>query len=70
MRLIYPSMAWDRYVALGVEEIRHYGAGSIQVVRRLRDMLEDLLVVAGEGRRPPLREQLDLLERDARREQA
>jgi uncharacterized membrane protein len=33
---------WDDFLALGVTEIRLYGAHSIQVVRRLRAMLEEL----------------------------
>ena len=33
---------WDDFLALGVTEIREYGARSIQVVRRLRAMLEEL----------------------------
>ena len=33
---------WDDFLALGVTEIREYGATSIQVVRRLRAMLEEL----------------------------
>lgn len=34
------------FLLLAVEEIRHYGAGSLQVSRRLRSMLEDLRSVA------------------------
>ena len=33
---------WDEYLALGVTEIRAYGASSVQVARRLRAMLEEL----------------------------
>ena len=34
--------AWEDFLALGVTEIREFGATSIQVVRRLRSMLEEL----------------------------
>jgi uncharacterized membrane protein len=34
--------SWDEYLALGVTEIREYGSTSIQVMRRLRAMLEEL----------------------------
>ena len=34
---------WDDFLALAVTEIREYGATSIQVVRRLRAMLEEAL---------------------------
>ena len=33
---------WEDFLALGVTEIREYGSPSIQVMRRLRAMLEDL----------------------------
>jgi uncharacterized membrane protein len=44
VRLLLPARRWDDYLALGVTEIREYGANSVQVVRRLRALLEDLLV--------------------------
>jgi uncharacterized membrane protein len=42
-RVLLPSRRWEDYLALAVTEIREYGATSIQVVRRLRAMLDDLL---------------------------
>jgi uncharacterized membrane protein len=42
VRLQLPDQRWDDYLALGVTEIRQFGATSIQVMRRLRAMLEDL----------------------------
>jgi uncharacterized membrane protein len=62
VRLYMPARSWDDYVALAVDEIRHYGERSIQVARRLRAMLEDLISVAGPGRAGPLVRQLELLE--------
>jgi len=41
-RLLMPGRTWEDYLALGVTEIREYGSTSIQVMRRLRAMLEDL----------------------------
>ena len=41
-RLIMPSQDWDELLALAVTEIRLYGGSAIQVVRRLRAMLEEL----------------------------
>ena len=38
-RVVLPSRGWEEYLALGVTEIRQYGASSIQVVRRLRALL-------------------------------
>ncbi len=68
VRLVFPSMEWSGFVSLATDEIRIYGAGSLQVLRRLGNMLEDLLSVADEARSTPLREQLDLLASAARRE--
>lgn len=61
VRLVIPSMGWHAYVRLGFEEMRLAGAGSPQVVRRLRAALDDLLEHAPADRRAPLTEQLQLL---------
>lgn len=68
VRLMHPVARWEDFVSLAVDEIRVYGAGSLQVLRRLRGMLDDLLEIAEEPRRPPLREQLKLLAAAAERE--
>ena len=60
-------LRWDGYVELAVDEVRNYAGTSIQVTRRLRAMLEDLLVVAPPARRPPIEEQLRLLDIMAQR---
>lgn len=41
-RLLMPGRTWEDYLSLGVTEIREYGSTSIQVMRRLRAMLEHL----------------------------
>jgi uncharacterized membrane protein len=61
LRVIYGTPDWPDYVVLAVSEIRHYGQGSIQVNRRLRAMLENMIAVLPERRRPPLEEELALL---------
>jgi uncharacterized membrane protein len=63
VRLIYRTPGWDDFVQLAITEIRHFGAGSIQVARRLRAMLEHLIQVLPPERVGVLRQQLDLLER-------
>ncbi len=68
VRLVLPVKAWEDFVSLAVDEIRIYGAGSLQVLRRLRGMLDDLLDLTEEARHPPLREQLRLLTSAAERE--
>ncbi len=40
--VVVPGRSWEDYLALTVVEIREYGAGGIQVMRRLRAMLEEL----------------------------
>jgi uncharacterized membrane protein len=42
IRVLLSVPRWEDYLALGVTEIREYGATSIQVVRALRQHLEDL----------------------------
>lgn len=34
--------SWEEFLALGVTEIREYGSSSIQVMRRMRALLEQL----------------------------
>ncbi|HEX6130499.1 MAG TPA: DUF2254 domain-containing protein [Actinomycetota bacterium] len=62
VRLVIHEMTWWQYVELGASEIRLYGARSLQVHRRLRAMLTDLQAVVPEDRRPPVAEQLRLLD--------
>ena len=40
--VVVPVRRWDDYLTLGVTEIREYGGNSVQVMRRLRAMLEHL----------------------------
>jgi len=41
--VVVPIRRWEDFLALGVTEIREFGSTSIQVLRRLRAMLEKLL---------------------------
>jgi uncharacterized membrane protein len=52
---------------LAVTEIRHFGGESIQVARRLRAMLENLIQTLPEERVQVLRQELALLRRSAER---
>jgi uncharacterized membrane protein len=54
-------------VQLAVTEIRHFGAASIQVARRLRAMLENLIQTLPAERTAVLRSELSLLQRSAER---
>ena len=62
LRLVVPALSWEGFVHVAVDELRHYAPQSIQGTRRLAAMLEDLIAVAPEERRPPLHHQLALLE--------
>lgn len=68
LRLILPRPSWEAFVGLALDEIRHYGAGSIQVARRMRVLIDDCLSVAPPERRPCLEEQRRLLDEATRRE--
>ena len=65
LRLAFPVTSWEGYVSLACDEIRQYGGESIQVHRRLRSMLMDLMSVAPRDRDTPLRQQLRLLDASA-----
>jgi uncharacterized membrane protein len=67
LRLFYRTPNWEDFVRLAVTEIRHFGGESIQVVRRLRAMLENLIQTVPESRRPLLLQELTLLHRTAER---
>jgi uncharacterized membrane protein len=56
--LVIPVRSWEDYLALATTEIREYGASSIQVMRRMRAMLEELLEEVPEGRRAAVRDEL------------
>jgi len=63
LRLVFRTPNWEDYVHLACTEIRHCGAGSIQIVRRMRSMLENLMQTLPPHRHAELRRQLELLER-------
>jgi uncharacterized membrane protein len=67
LRLIYRTPDWEDYVHLAVTEIRHYGGGSIQVSRRLRAMLENLIQNVPKERASLLRQELNILHRSSQR---
>jgi uncharacterized membrane protein len=67
LRLVYRTPDWEDFVHLAVTEIRHFGRESIQVARRLRAMLENLIQTIPETRSALLRHELTLLHRSAER---
>jgi uncharacterized membrane protein len=67
LRLHYRTPEWEDFVQLGTTEIRQYGRDSIQVQRRLRAMLEDLMETLPPDRHPILQRELALLGTSLRR---
>jgi uncharacterized membrane protein len=62
-RVIFRTPNWEDYVHVACREIRACGANNLQVARRMRAMLEDLVRTLPEHRRAVLQEELDLLNR-------
>jgi len=55
LRLLIPYASWEDFLRVAFDEIRFYGASSIQVMRRMKSLLSELLDILPEERRPPLR---------------
>ena len=62
LRVIFRTPNWEDFVNLACTELRRYGADSIQVVRRLRAMIEILIRTLPEDRHAALQAQLALLD--------
>lgn len=67
-RVVLSQYTWDDYVHLALDEIRHWGADSLQVHRRIATLLDDLLADANPDRAQVLIEQRQFL--DVRRPDA
>jgi uncharacterized membrane protein len=63
LRLIFRTPNWEDFVHLACTEIRQYGVGSIQIMRRMRSMLENLMQTLPPHRHAELRKQLEFLDR-------
>lgn len=61
-RVIFRTPNWEDYVQVACSEIRACGANNLQVVRRLRALLENLRGTLPPHRRPALDVQLELLD--------
>jgi uncharacterized membrane protein len=60
--LVIPSPQWEDYLTLAVTEIREYGCNAIQVMRRMRAMLEELREEVHPENRPAVDDELARLE--------
>jgi uncharacterized membrane protein len=63
LRLIFRTPNWEDYVHISFREIRQCGAGNLQIARRLRAMIENLISTLPDHRHSALRMELDLLDR-------
>jgi uncharacterized membrane protein len=62
-RLIFPTPNWEDSVHRSAIEIRHFGANSVQIMKRLRSMLENLIQTLLPRRHAESNLQLELLNR-------
>jgi uncharacterized membrane protein len=67
IRLVYRTPDWEDFVHLAVTEIRQFGGPCIQVTRRVRAMLENLIETLPEERTVLLHRELVVLQRTAER---
>jgi uncharacterized membrane protein len=63
VRVIFRTPNWEDYVNIAFREIRLFGAGNLQVPRRLSAMIENLVQSLPEHRHAALRTELELLDR-------
>jgi uncharacterized membrane protein len=61
-RLFMPGRKWEHYLTLAVTEIREFGASDIQVMRRLKALLEDLRESVRPENRPAVDHEMARLE--------
>jgi uncharacterized membrane protein len=55
LRLLVAFPTWEDFLTLAFDEIRFYGATSIQVMRRMMALVGELLTILPEERRPAVR---------------
>jgi len=55
VRLLITFPAWEDFLRLAFDEIRFYGAASVQVMRRMKALVNELISILPEERRPALR---------------
>ena len=60
--VVVVARRWDDFVTLGLTEIREFGATSVQIMRRLRALLEELLETVRLEHRAALEEELRRLD--------
>jgi uncharacterized membrane protein len=64
---VFPAPSWEDFLVLAFEEIRFYGASSIQVMRRMRALLQTLMEHVPPERRTALHNYLERVDKGIRR---
>ena len=67
-RVVFRTPNWEDFVHITFREIRYSGAGDLQIARRLRAMIENLMQTLPAHRHPALQVELELLDRALKRE--
>jgi uncharacterized membrane protein len=67
LRVVFRTPNWDDFVHLAFSEIRACGANNLQIMRRLRAMIENLRETLPSHRQHELLQELSLLDREAKR---
>jgi uncharacterized membrane protein len=67
LRLVFPVPGWEDLLLLAFDEIRYCGANSIQVMRRMRALLQDLMEHVPPERQAALRRFLERVDNGIRR---
>jgi uncharacterized membrane protein len=64
LRVIFRTPNWEDFVHLAFSEIRSCGSNNLQIVRRLRAMIENLMQTLPDYRHAALLQELSLLDRE------
>ena len=67
IRVMFRTPNWDDFVYLAFSEIRYCGSNNLQIVRRMRAMIENLVQTLPPNRCESLLRQLSLLDREVER---
>jgi uncharacterized membrane protein len=67
LRVIFRTPNWEDFVHLAFSEIRSCGSNNLQIVRRLRAMIDNLVQTLPAQCHSPLQQQLSLLDREIER---
>jgi len=62
LRLLISFPTWDDFLSLAFDEIRFYGATSVQVMRRMKALVSELISILPEERLPALRRMQERLQ--------